>query len=146
MSCPDNRLSHKSDTASSKDIVTLLYSYTTATTFKDGTCTEDSDLASEESEQDDSCHSAECGEPSKSPALTTFEPVPRWASTETCPKKIPASKGDKQNLLTEMKACFAADIVLVQEDMGVMTASLQALEVEADITRSKQDDLNKRVG
>ncbi|CAH2248551.1 Hypothetical predicted protein [Pelobates cultripes] len=50
------------------------------------------------------------------------------SSTETSPGHIPACKADIQNLLAEIKAYFSADIVLVHEDMGVMTARLLTLE------------------
>ncbi|CAH2305865.1 Hypothetical predicted protein [Pelobates cultripes] len=61
------------------------------------------------------------------------------AIPETCLDLTPASKADIQNMPAEMKAFFAADIALVREDMGVMTAWLRMLEEAGDSTRGKQD-------
>ncbi|CAH2223917.1 Hypothetical predicted protein [Pelobates cultripes] len=106
---------------------------------------EDSDLASEDSDHDDSSYYADRGEPSKSTPLRDRDPKPVRASKDAQPDHAPASKADIQNMVAELKAYFSADIALVREDMGVMTARLRALEEAGTATTSKQEALQPEV-
>ncbi|CAH2225511.1 Hypothetical predicted protein [Pelobates cultripes] len=100
---------------------------------------EDSELASEESEQEDPRCPAEQRLTSRTFTLTDCEAVLRRSSPETRPEKVPPSKADIQNMLKEMKSFFAT--ALIGEDLAVMTARVQALEDNGNITRGKQEDM-----
>ncbi|CAH2292714.1 Hypothetical predicted protein [Pelobates cultripes] len=80
---------------------------------------EDSDLASEEGDLDGS---PECREHSESPLSTNADPTDKRASPETRLEHIFGSKADIKNMLSELNAYFSADIMLVREDLGVMTS------------------------
>ncbi|CAH2222000.1 Hypothetical predicted protein [Pelobates cultripes] len=112
-------------TSSTKDIGALLRDY--------------SDSGLEESEQGGSQYSAGRVVHSKRPPHTETDFVITWASTVSCPKNIPASKADIQNMLAEMKLHFSADIAIVRQDMG--TWGLQPLEDERSTSTDKQEEL-----
>ncbi|CAH2222104.1 Hypothetical predicted protein [Pelobates cultripes] len=68
----------------------------------------------------------------------------RWESTPP-PEQMPASKADIIHLLKELKAQSAADVALIREDLGAMTARIQAVEVNEAATTAKIETLQREM-
>ncbi|CAH2284890.1 Hypothetical predicted protein [Pelobates cultripes] len=58
---------------------------------------------------------------------------------------MPASKADIIHLLKELKAQSAADVALIREDLGAMTARIQAVEVNEVATTAKIETLQREM-
>ncbi|CAH2256208.1 Hypothetical predicted protein, partial [Pelobates cultripes] len=132
----------RSDIASSsKDICTLLRVTPQLQSTKIAPVRKDSDIASEERETEDFSFPITQSETRANPKpQLKYLPVGRQTRPNLSLEQTPASKAYIQNLLKEMKALFAADIALVWEDLGAITARLQALEVSGEIAKGRQDD------
>ncbi|CAH2224377.1 Hypothetical predicted protein [Pelobates cultripes] len=61
------------------------------------------------------------------------------------PEQMPASKADIIYLLKELKAQSAADMALIREDLGTMTARIQAVEVNEAATTPKIETLQREM-
>ncbi|CAH2325857.1 Hypothetical predicted protein [Pelobates cultripes] len=68
----------------------------------------------------------------------------RWESTPP-PEQMPASKADIIHLLKELKAQSAADVALIREDLGAMSARIQAVEVNEAATTAKIETLQREM-
>ncbi|CAH2281984.1 Hypothetical predicted protein, partial [Pelobates cultripes] len=89
--------------------------------------------------------SPERREHTESPLPKKPDPTDKRASPEISSEQIPVGKVDIENILSELKAYFSADIARIREDMGVMTSQLRVLEEENAKTKGQQEDLKVEV-